>query len=248
MTPLCPALASVNLSHDTASDGYRTELPNTLLNIAISSSPIWEAPSSPIDTPAWEPAHTMCAPAYCAIRIWSYARERKAEKVEKKELSPPPPPRSAPPAIFCSAMNISKKSIGYAFLKPSAYVELLTSASKTAMCGYFVRILVSALPYAFLVATLSSFLYATGAAARTGCCFHFRRDGFFSGAVSYVLTGPSSASAFSSSPFFRALPCQSGLFSRKEMPAPLKVFAIIITGLPFPRDAFWNADVISGSA
>src|SRR3989344_4417572 len=237
MTPLCPALASVNLSHDTASDGYRTELPNTLLNIAISSSPIWEAPSSPIDTQAWEPAHTMCAPAYCAIRIWSYARERKAEKVEMNGILPRRHIPSATPAIFCSAMNISKKSIGYAFLKPSAYVELLTSASKTAMCGYFARILVSALPYAFLVATLSPILYETDAAARTGCCLGFRAEGFLSCAVSRVSTEPSSRSAFSSSSFLSALPCQSGLFSRNEIPAPLKVFAIIITGFPFPREA-----------
>jgi hypothetical protein len=38
-----------------ASEGCRTVEPWTARIIAMSSSAIWEGPSSPMETPAWEP-------------------------------------------------------------------------------------------------------------------------------------------------------------------------------------------------
>src|SRR3989344_1462018 len=109
----------VSLAQETASDGYKTALPNTLRNIEISSRPIWDGPSSPIDTPACEPTNFMLALEYAAIRIWSCARDQNAAKVEAKGIFPLFESPIATPTIFCSAIYISKKRSGYLSLKIS---------------------------------------------------------------------------------------------------------------------------------
>ncbi len=77
-------------------------------NMAMSSSPIWEGPSSPMETPAWEPANLMLAFEYRLIRIWSKALVKKAAKVETKGIFPRLDRPTAVPTIFCSAIYISK--------------------------------------------------------------------------------------------------------------------------------------------
>src|SRR5271169_1974455 len=116
--------------------------------MAMSSKPIWDEPSSPMDTPAWDPQILMFAREYWLMRIWSKARVRKAAKVETKGILPRIDRPSALPIIFCSAIYISKKRSGYFNLNISEYVELLTSASSTTIFGNFGYILSSAVPYA----------------------------------------------------------------------------------------------------
>ena len=53
------------------SHGYRTVLPWTARIIARSSSAICDGPSSPIETPAWEPAILMFNRLIAAIRMKS---------------------------------------------------------------------------------------------------------------------------------------------------------------------------------
>ena len=50
--------------------------------MARSSSAICDGPSSPIETPACEPARRMFARQIAAMRTKSYARVKKAAKVE----------------------------------------------------------------------------------------------------------------------------------------------------------------------
>src|SRR5208337_172011 len=119
----------------------------------MSSRPIWEGPSCPIETPAWDPQNFMFDSEYWVILIWSKARVRNAAKVETKGIFPLQAKPNAEPTIFCSAMYISKNRSGKASLNTSAYVELLTSASSTTISGNWGNILFKALPYAFLVAT-----------------------------------------------------------------------------------------------
>ena len=56
--------------------------------MAISSSPICEGPSSPIDTPQCDPAYLIVTPEIAAIRMWSNARLRKAANVDTKGIFP----------------------------------------------------------------------------------------------------------------------------------------------------------------
>src|SRR3989344_4274071 len=96
-----------SFSVETASLGYRTVLFGKLLNKAISSRPICEAPSSPIDTPACEPQNAMWDFDIAAILSWSWALVRKAAKVETKgEKSLASRPRDIE-TIFCSAIKHS---------------------------------------------------------------------------------------------------------------------------------------------
>src|SRR5918994_1977677 len=69
---------------------------------------ICDGPSSPMETPACEPERRMLAPEIAAILMKSYARVKKAAKLEAKgtlwrTLIP-----TAAATICCSAMNISK--------------------------------------------------------------------------------------------------------------------------------------------
>jgi hypothetical protein len=56
--------------------------PCTARRDARSSRAIWEGPSCPISTPAWEPHRRMLAAEMAAILMKSYAREKKAPNVE----------------------------------------------------------------------------------------------------------------------------------------------------------------------
>ena len=51
--------------------GYSTVLPPTARIMARSSSAICDGPSSPIETPACEPARRIVALEIAAMRIWS---------------------------------------------------------------------------------------------------------------------------------------------------------------------------------
>ena len=76
---------------------------------AMSSSAIWDGPSSPMDTPAWDPLRTSFAREIAPMRTKSYARDRNAEKVDTNGVQRPPTciPTAAATSC-CSAMNISK--------------------------------------------------------------------------------------------------------------------------------------------
>src|SRR5207249_7136553 len=78
-------MAFTRCAVDVASDGYRTVEPCTARIAARSSSAICDGPSSPISTPACEPQRRMLASEIAAIRMKSYARERKAAKVDAKD-------------------------------------------------------------------------------------------------------------------------------------------------------------------
>src|SRR5208283_5031082 len=162
--PLCRAASSTSFSVEIASEGYSTTQFSTDLNIAMSSRPIGEGPSCPMDTPAWEPQNLMFDSEYWIILIWSKARVKNAAKVDTKGIFPLQAKPNAEPTIFCSAMYISKNRSGKAFLNSSEYVELLTSPSSTTISGNCGNILFRALPYAFLVATGFPSSYASGPA------------------------------------------------------------------------------------
>ena len=76
------------------------------LIIARSSSAICDAPSSPIDTPACEPAILTLRPLIAAMRMKSAARERNAAKVEGNGIAPRLARPIAAPIITCSAMKL----------------------------------------------------------------------------------------------------------------------------------------------
>ncbi len=61
-----------------------------------------------MDTPTWEPTRRMSARLTAAIRTKSYARVRKAAKVEAKGTQPRTDRPTAAATICCSAMYISK--------------------------------------------------------------------------------------------------------------------------------------------
>ena len=74
----------------------------------MSSSAICDGPSSPIETPACEPAKRMLAREIAAIRMKSYAREKNAENVEANGTQSRTWKPTAAATSCCSAMNISK--------------------------------------------------------------------------------------------------------------------------------------------
>ena len=75
------------------------------LIIARSSSAICEAPSSPIDTPACEPAILTFRPLIAAMRMKSAARDRKVANVDGNGSAPRLANPIAAPIITCSAMK-----------------------------------------------------------------------------------------------------------------------------------------------
>ena len=74
--------------------------------MARSSSAICEGPSSPIETPACEPASFTLALLMPAIRMKSEARVRKHANVDGNGMAPRLASPIAAPTITCSAMNI----------------------------------------------------------------------------------------------------------------------------------------------
>ena len=80
--------------------------------MAKSSRPIWDGPSSPMETPAWDPQNFRLGSEYWLMRTWSKAREKKAAKVETKGILPRVARPSPAPTMFCSAMYISKNCLG----------------------------------------------------------------------------------------------------------------------------------------
>ena len=74
--------------------------------IARSSSAICDGPSSPIDTPACEPAILMLRLPIAAIRMKSYARVRNAANVDGNGMAPRAASPMAAPIITCSAMKL----------------------------------------------------------------------------------------------------------------------------------------------
>jgi len=95
-----------------ASAGYSTTLDRIARNMARSSRPIWEGPSSPMETPAWDPQNLRLGSEYWLMRIWSKAREKKAAKVERQGILPRVARPRPAPTMFCSAMYISKNFWG----------------------------------------------------------------------------------------------------------------------------------------
>ncbi len=86
------------------SDGYSTtELPRAR-NSAMSSSAIWDGPSSPIETPACEPLRQSLAWEMTAMRTKSYEREWNAAKVAANGVQPRTWNPTAVAIIICSAM------------------------------------------------------------------------------------------------------------------------------------------------
>ena len=72
----------VNAAALVASLGYKTVEPWTARSMARSSSAICDGPSAPISTPACEPTRQMLAWEMAAMRMKSYARVKKAAKVD----------------------------------------------------------------------------------------------------------------------------------------------------------------------
>jgi hypothetical protein len=107
--PFCSAIAPISLLAWLASEGCRTVEEWIARIDAMSSSAICDGPSSPIDTPACEPASLMSARLIAAMRMKSYAREKNAENVDangfQRWLTCRP---TAAASSCCSAMNISK--------------------------------------------------------------------------------------------------------------------------------------------
>ena len=75
--------------------------------MARSSSAIWDGPSSPIDTPACDPAILMPTLLIAAMRMKSAARVRKQANVEGNGIAPRAARPMAAPIITCSAMKFS---------------------------------------------------------------------------------------------------------------------------------------------
>jgi hypothetical protein len=95
----------------------------------------------------------MSAREIAAMRMKSYARVRNAANVDANGTKPTTCMPTAIATIRCSAMYISKKRSGAVFLKSSACVELLTSASSATTSARAAPRAAIASPYAFLVAT-----------------------------------------------------------------------------------------------
>ena len=89
----------------TASHGYSTVKFGCAVVIAKSSSAICDGPSSPIDTPACEPASLMLTPLIAAMRMKSAARVRNAANVDGNGTAPRAASPIAAPTITCSAMK-----------------------------------------------------------------------------------------------------------------------------------------------
>ena len=88
----------------TPSHGYSTVQFGTPRAIARSSSAICDGPSSPIDTPACDPASLMLRFEMPAMRMKSLARSRKHANVDGNGIAPRAASPIAAPIITCSAM------------------------------------------------------------------------------------------------------------------------------------------------
>ena len=66
---------------------------------------ICDGPSSPIDTPACDPASLTLTPLMQAIRMKSYARVRKQAKLDGNGMAPRLAMPIAAPTMTCSAMK-----------------------------------------------------------------------------------------------------------------------------------------------
>ena len=86
--PSVSAIAATSLAVWFASHGWRTVEPWIARSDAMSSSAICDGPSSPIETPAWEPESENVARLIAAMRTKSYARERNAAKVDANGRQP----------------------------------------------------------------------------------------------------------------------------------------------------------------
>src|SRR5581483_8555451 len=126
------------------------------------------------------------------MRNWSKARVKNVAKVETKGRSPRLAIPQAAETIFCSAINISKNLSSCSFLKYSEYVELETSASKTTIVGCAGKILLSAFPYAFLVATAEPFSYFGSSILDTSCLLLDNAGGLVSSPLIFLSSVPSS--------------------------------------------------------
>src|SRR5207244_10078315 len=127
---------------------------------------------------------------------------------------------------------------------PILNVEFLTSASRTTTRGFASPSLTRVAPKASRVATKSVGAYSGGATGWAGAGDREIGSGLRISTVGGVgrSRALNSASALSaSSPFFKGLPCQSGLSSTNEMPFPLSVRARTTVGRPFVRAAWANA-------
>ena len=87
------------------SHGYSTVQLGTERAIARSSSAICDGPSSPIDTPAWDPASLTLRFEIPAMRMKSLARSRKHAKVDGNGIAPRLARPMAAPIMPCSAMK-----------------------------------------------------------------------------------------------------------------------------------------------
>ena len=69
--PSSSAIAATSFAVWLASQGCSTVEPWTARSMAMSSSAIWEGPSSPIETPACEPERHIVARLIAAMRTKS---------------------------------------------------------------------------------------------------------------------------------------------------------------------------------
>src|SRR6185503_9514294 len=86
--PGVAAARAISRSVLTASHGYSTVQLGIAHMAARSSRAIWDGPSSPIETPAWDPANLTFSPEIPVIRAKSLARERKQANVEGNGIAP----------------------------------------------------------------------------------------------------------------------------------------------------------------
>src|SRR5258708_4705772 len=80
--PGCVTSVDKSFSVETASQGCNTTVSGSVANIAMSSNPICDDPSSPIETPACDPTNFIFASDNRAMRTWSKAQVRNAANVE----------------------------------------------------------------------------------------------------------------------------------------------------------------------
>src|SRR6266545_7982717 len=221
--PSVSAIAATSFAVWFASHGCRTVLEWIARIEAMSSSAICDGPSSPIETPACEPASLRFARLIADMRMKSYAREKKAANVDEKAFQPRACSPTAAASSCCSAMYISKYRSGCALAKISANVELLTSPSSATTSPRAAPRAASASPYALRVATSSPRSYRGSSSSPLGNLCGCAASGFAT-STRMLRSPPSSAIAASGSS--SALPCQPGWFSIALTPLPLIVRAI----------------------
>ena len=134
--PLRPAASSTQPFRGDRVGRIEDDAAVTARNMAMSSSPIWDGPSSPMETPAWDPANLMFAFEYWLIRIWSKAlREEGGKGRDEGQLSPRREADRGAHHVLLRDDTSRSTGPGKASSNISAYVELLTSPSRTTMSG-----------------------------------------------------------------------------------------------------------------